>query len=77
MIYITINKLATLVAVDSKAPVSIATTLSCREGYNFFLKIGVLTLDPYLIILSVYHFLSLWNESTWYWTPVSWTIGEH
>ena len=41
------------------------------------------TLDPYLIMLSVkqgginYHFLSLWYVSTWDWTPVSRTIGEH
>ena len=24
-----------------------------------------------------YHFLSLWNDSTWDWTQVSWAIGEH
>ena len=24
-----------------------------------------------------YHFLSLWYDSTWVWTPVSQTIGEH
>ena len=24
-----------------------------------------------------YHFLSLWYDSTWDWTPVSRTIGEH
>ena len=41
------------------------------------------TLDPYLIMLSVkqgaikYHFLSLWYDSTWYWTQVSRAIGEH
>ena len=23
-----------------------------------------------------YHFLSLWYDSTWDWTPVSWAIGE-
>ena len=23
------------------------------------------------------HFLSLWYESTWDWTQVSWIIGEH
>ena len=41
------------------------------------------TLNTYLILLSVkqggikYHFLSLWYDSTWDWTPVSQTIGEH
>ena len=41
------------------------------------------TLDPYLIMLSVkqggnkYHFLSLWYDSTWDWTLVNRTIGEH
>ena len=24
-----------------------------------------------------YHFLSLWYNSTWGWTLVSWTIGKH
>ena len=24
-----------------------------------------------------YHFLSFWDDSTWDWTPVSRTIGEH
>ena len=24
-----------------------------------------------------YHFLSLWYDSTWDWTPVSQVIGEH
>ena len=24
-----------------------------------------------------YHFLSLWYDSTWYWIPVSRTIGKH
>ena len=41
------------------------------------------TLDPYLIMLSVkqgsvmYHFLSLWYNSTRNWTQVSRAIGEH
>ena len=41
------------------------------------------TLDPYLIVLSVkqggikYHFLSLWYDSIWDWTPVTRTISEH
>ena len=24
-----------------------------------------------------YYFLSLWYDSTWDWTQVSWAIGEH
>ena len=24
-----------------------------------------------------YHFLSLWYDTTWDWTQVSWAIGEH
>ena len=42
-----------------------------------------LALDSYLIMLSAkqgrikYHFLSLWYDSTWDWTLVSWAIGEH
>ena len=64
-------KLATIVKGDLKAPFSIATTPRC------------FTLDPYLIMLSVkqgsikYLFLNLWYDSTWDWTPVSQTIGEH
>ena len=40
-------------------------------------------LDHYLIMLSIkqggikYHSLSLWYDSTWDWTQVSRTIGEH
>ena len=39
--------------------------------------------DMYLILLSVkqggikYHFSSLWYDTTWDWTQVSRTIGEH
>ena len=39
-------------------------------------------LDPYLVLLRVkqagikYHFLSLWYDSTWYWSPVCPAIGE-
>ena len=41
------------------------------------------TIDSYLIMLSFkqgsikYHFLSLWYDSTWYWTQVSLTIGVY
>ena len=53
------------------------------EGATTFPGSLHFTFDPYLIILRVkrggikYHFLSLWYNSTWYWTPVSQTIGEH
>ena len=68
-------KLATVVAGDPKAPFSIATT-------PFPVKLHF-TLDMYFIMLSVkwgcikYHFLSLWYDSTWDWTPVSRPIDEH
>ena len=69
-------KLATLIEGDPKAPFSIATTPF--PGLLHF------TLDHYFIMLSVkqgsikyYFFLSLWYDSTWDWTPISQTIGEH
>ena len=67
--------LATLVEGDPKAPFSIATTPRYREGRY--------SIDPQLIMLSAKqggiknHFLSFWYDSTWDWTPVSRTIGEH
>ena len=57
-----IYKLVTVVEGDLKAPYSIATTLRSREGHYFFPQTAPLTLDPYLIMLSVkqggikYHF---------------------
>ena len=69
-------KLATVVKGDLKAPFSIATTPRYRWRCDF-------TLDPYLVMLSVkqegikYHFLSLWYDSTWDWTPVSWAIAKY
>ena len=36
-----------------KAPFSIATTPRCRRGCYSFLWFALLTLDPYLIMLSV------------------------
>ena len=68
-------KSPTVVESDPKASFSIATTLRCREGHYFFPWIAPLYFDPYLIMLSVkqdgikYHFLSLWYDSTWDWTP--------
>ena len=75
-------KLATLVEGDTKVPFSIATTAWSREGWFSFPLIALFTLELYLIMLSVkqggikYHFLSLWYDSTWDWTPVCRAIGE-
>ena len=73
--YIVSKKLATLVEGDLKAPFSIATTIRCRVVTTPFPGLFYFTLDPYLIMLSAqqsgikYHFLSLWYDSTWDWTP--------
>ena len=73
----------TLVEGNPKAPFSIATTPRCREGATPFPGLLHFTLDTYLIMLSVkqsgikYHFESLWYDSTWDWTLVSWPIGKH
>ena len=75
--------MATIVEGNPKAPFSIATTPKCRGGRYSFPGLLYLTLDQYLIMLSVkqggikYHFLSLWYDSTWDWTQVSRAIGEH
>ena len=67
---------------DRKTPFSLDAILWCWGGRFSFPWIAPLTLDPYLIMLSVkqrgikYYFLSLWYDSTWNWTPVSRTIGE-
>ena len=72
-------KLVTVVEGDPKAPFSIGV----REGATPFPELLHFTLDLYLMILSVkqgdikYHFLSLWYDSTWDWTPISRTIDEH
>ena len=61
----------TIVNGDPKAPFSIATTPRCRGRHYSFHWTTPLTLDPYLIILSVkqggieYHFVSLCNDLTW------------
>ena len=81
--YISKVKLTTIVEGNPKAPFSIATTPRCRGGRYSFPGLLYITLDPYLIMLSVkqggikYHFLSLWYDSTWDWTQVSRAIGEH
>ena len=68
----------TLVEGDPKASFSIAALPRCRgERYPFP---GIAPLYPYTTMLSVkqggikYHFLSLWNDSTWDWNPVSQTL---
>ena len=72
----------TLVEGDLKALFSIATILRCREGC-YSIPLLRFILDPQLVMLSVkqggikYHFLSLWYDWNWDWTPVSRTIGEH
>ena len=54
-----------------KALFLIDTTAWCREGRYSISWISPLFLDSYLIMLSVkqdgikYHFLNLWNDSTW------------
>ena len=83
MIIIIINKLATVIESDPKAPFSIATTSRCRGGVTPFPWLLHFILDPYLIMLNVkqgrtkYYFFSLWYDSTKNWTPVSWAISEH
>ena len=53
-----------------------------RVGATLFPGLLHFTLDPYLIMLSfkqggiMYHFLSLWYDSTWDWPPVLLIIGE-
>ena len=54
-----------------------------RRGHYSFPWISPFSLNLYLIMRSVkqgvikYHFLNLLYDSTWDWTPVSRTIGEH
>ena len=43
----------TVVEYNQKVPFSIATTLICRDGRYFVPWFAPLTLDPYLIMLSV------------------------
>ncbi len=72
-VWVSLDKavMATIVEGNPKSPFSIATTPMCRGGRYSFPGLLYLTLDPYLIMLSVkqggikYHFLSLWYDSTW------------
>ena len=76
-------KLADLVEGEPKDPFSIDTTPKSRRGATPFPRLLHFTLDPNLLMLSVmqvgilYHFFSLWYNSTCDWTPVSCTIGKH
>ena len=83
-------KLETLNKGDSKAPFSIATTPRCSsEGTTPFSGLLQFTLDlhlysakqggiKYLFFFFFFFFLnSLWYDSTWDWTLVSWIIDEH
>ena len=53
------------------------------EGATPFPGLLHFTFDPHLIVLSAkqggieYHFLSLWYDSIWDWTPISRAIGKH
>ena len=75
-------KLATVIEGAPKAPFSIASTPRYWRGLYSIPWIAPLY-PWYLIMLNVkqggikYHFLSLCYDSTWNWTPVSQTIGEH
>ena len=68
-----------MVEADPKALFSIGVGKGATPfpGFLYF------TLDPYFIMLSdkqggiKYLFKSLWYDSTWDWTQVSRTIGEH
>ena len=68
---------------DLKVSFSISTTPRHKGGCYSLPWIASLTFVQYLIKLSVkqggikYHFLSLWYESTWDWTLLSWTISKH
>ena len=76
-------KFATVVEGDQKAPFSIATTRRHGEGRNYFPWIAPLYPWYVTYIANVkqggikYHFKSLWYDTTWDWTQVSRTIGEH
>ena len=73
----------TVIEGDPKDPFLIATTPRCRGGLYSLPEFLHFTLDTYLLMLSIkqasikYHFLSLWDDSTWDWTLVSRAIGEH
>ena len=69
---------ATLVESDPKAPLSIATTTRCREGWYSIPWIA--PLYPWSLLYKQggikYNFLSFWYDPTWDWNPVLRTIDE-
>ena len=75
--------LATVLEGDLKAPFRSLQHQGVGEGANPFPGLLHFTFDPYLIMLSVkqgsikYNYLSFWHYSTWDWTQVYRTIGEH
>ena len=72
-------KLVTAVEVNPKAPFQQLQHKGVWKGGTAFPRLLHSTLDPYLIMEGgiKYHLLSLWYDSTWDWTPVFRTIGEH
>ena len=76
-------KLVTLVPGDTKVPFSNAITPRCRGGCHSIPWIAPLyswSLPYSAESWARQHhvpFLCLWYDSTWHWTAVSWTIGEH
>ena len=78
-----IKKLVTLVKGDPKVPFSIATTSRCTGGHYSIPWIAPLYSWSPTYNAECYarqhqvSFLGLWYDSTWDWTLVSWTIGEH
>ena len=73
----------TVVKIDSKVSFSIATIPRCRGGHYFFSWNA--PLYPWNVPYNAEFyarkhqvpFWSLWYDSTWDWTPVSRTLGEH
>ena len=69
-------KLVTFVEGDRRLPFQKLLHRGVGEGTSQFPGFLHFTLDPHLIVLSAkqggikYHFLSLWYDSTWDWTPV-------
>ena len=77
------HKLATIAEGDPNAYCQKLLNRSVRKGATPFPGLRHFTLDPNLIMLGVkqgrkmYHFLSLWYDSTWDSILVSQIIDEH
>ena len=75
--------LVTIVGGTQRVPFQQLLQLGVGKGATTFPGLLHFTLVLYLIMLSVkqggikYHFLSLWYDSTWDWTPVSWAFRKH